>query len=84
MSRLYVWPSNCHLGGMRPFPAITFGFTRVIFVGEGGFVVGFYDTGYVWKAAVAHFDVVSVKYFAKLVCFLESFCQLGRGIFLQR
>ena len=45
----------------------------MIFVGKGGFVVGFYDSGYVWKAAVTHFDVVSVKYFAKFVCFWKVF-----------
>ena len=45
----------------------------MICIGKNGFVVGFYNTEYAWKAAVAHFDVVSVKYFAKFVCFWKVF-----------
>ena len=49
------------------FPAITFGFIRASLVEKGGLVLGFDDAGYSWEAAVAHFVVVSVKYFVKFV-----------------
>jgi len=57
--------------GQASFPAITSRFIRVRLVGKGSFVVGFDDIGYVWEAALAHFDAVSVNYFVK-------FCDFGK------
>ena len=62
-----MFPSSFHVGGIRPSPAITFWFIRVSLVGKGGLVVRFDDAGYIWEAAIAYFDIVSVKYFVKFL-----------------